>query len=68
MSHKSKTFIYTSVLSSRASCIAAIKVPRGKKMDYEQKECPGCGTIIDEGEAECPSCGESLIDNDDEVL
>lgn len=37
-------------------------------MDYEQKECPSCGTIIEEGEIECPSCGESLIDNDDEVL
>ncbi len=37
-------------------------------MDYDQKECPGCGTIIEEGEVECPSCGESMIDNDDEVL
>jgi len=37
-------------------------------MDYgEQKECPGCGTIIEEGEVECPSCGESFMDNDDEV-
>jgi len=37
-------------------------------MDYnEQKECPGCGTIIEEGEVECPSCGESFVDNDDEV-
>ncbi len=37
-------------------------------MDYEQRECPSCGTIIEEGEVECPSCGESLMDNDDEVL
>ena len=37
-------------------------------MDYdEQKECTGCGTIIEEGEVECPSCGESFVDNDDEV-
>lgn len=38
-------------------------------MEYEdQRECPSCGTIIEEGEVECPSCGESLIDDDDEVL
>ena len=36
--------------------------------DYdEQRECPSCGTIIEEGEVECPSCGESFLD-DDEVL
>jgi len=36
-------------------------------MEEEQRECPNCGTIIEEGEVECPSCGESFID-DDEVL
>ena len=33
----------------------------------DQRECPGCGTIMEEGEVECPSCGESFID-EDEVL
>lgn len=33
----------------------------------DQRECPACGTIIEEGEVECPSCGESFMD-DDEVL
>jgi len=36
-------------------------------MEDEQRECPNCGTIIEEGEVECPSCGESFID-EDEVL
>ena len=36
-------------------------------MEDEQRECPSCGTILEEGEVECPSCGESLVD-DDEVL
>ena len=36
-------------------------------MDFEQRECPGCGTVLEEGEAECPSCGVSLEDKD-EVL
>ena len=36
------------------------------KMEYEdQKECPSCGTIIEEGEVECPSCGENFIDEDE---
>ena len=35
-------------------------------MEYEdQKECPNCGTIIEEGEVECPSCGENFIDEDE---
>jgi len=37
-------------------------------MEFEdQRECPSCGTIIEEGEVECPSCGESFLD-EDEVL
>ena len=36
-------------------------------MEDEQRECPSCGTVLEEGELECPSCGESLVD-DDEVL
>ena len=37
-------------------------------MDFnEQRECPGCGTVLEEGEVECPSCGVSLEDKD-EVL
>ncbi len=37
-------------------------------MEYEeQRECPKCQTILEEGEVECPSCGESLVD-DDEAL
>lgn len=35
--------------------------------EQDQRECPNCGTIIEEGEVECPSCGESFID-EDEVL
>jgi len=35
--------------------------------ENDQRECPSCGTIIEEGELECPSCGESFID-EDEVL
>lgn len=31
----------------------------------EQKECPSCGTIIEEGEVECSSCGESFADDDE---
>ena len=35
-------------------------------MEYEdQRECPGCGAIIEEGEVECPGCGESLVDEDE---
>ena len=34
-------------------------------MEEEQRECPNCGTIIEEGEVECPSCGESFIDEDE---
>lgn len=35
-------------------------------MDYEeQRECPSCGTVLEEGEVECPSCGESFIDEDE---
>ena len=34
----------------------------------EQKECPSCGTIIEEGEVECPSCGESFEPDNDEPL
>ena len=33
----------------------------------EQRECPSCGTVLEEGEPECPSCGVSFAD-DDEVL
>ena len=33
----------------------------------EQRECPGCGTVIEDGEVECPSCGENFAD-DDEVF
>jgi len=33
--------------------------------EEDQRECPGCGTVIEEGEVECPSCGESLVDNDE---
>jgi len=33
----------------------------------EQRECPNCGTIIEEGEVECPSCGKSFIDEDEPV-
>ena len=36
--------------------------------DEDQRECPNCGTIIEEGEMECSSCGENLIDDGDEVL
>ncbi|MDP6648334.1 MAG: zinc ribbon domain-containing protein [Candidatus Woesearchaeota archaeon] len=37
-------------------------------MEYDdQRECPSCGTILEEGEPECPSCGENFVDNDDEV-
>jgi len=36
-------------------------------MDDMQRECPGCGNVLEEGETECSSCGESLFDND-EVL
>ena len=36
-------------------------------MEDEQRECPKCGTVLEEGEVECPSCGESFID-EDEVL
>ncbi|MBI2660389.1 zinc-ribbon domain-containing protein [Candidatus Woesearchaeota archaeon] len=36
-------------------------------MEDEQRECPNCGTVLEEGEPECPSCGESFID-EDEVL
>jgi RNA polymerase subunit RPABC4/transcription elongation factor Spt4 len=36
-------------------------------MEDEQRECPNCGTVLEEGELECPSCGESFID-EDEVL
>ena len=35
--------------------------------DQDQRECPSCGNVLEEGELECSSCGESLID-DDEVL
>jgi RNA polymerase subunit RPABC4/transcription elongation factor Spt4 len=34
-------------------------------MEEEQRECPNCGTILEEGEVECPSCGESFIDEDE---
>ena len=35
-------------------------------MEYDnQRECPSCGTVIEEGEVECPSCGESFIDEDE---
>ena len=35
-------------------------------MDYDdQRECPSCGTVIEEGEVECPSCGENLVDEDE---
>jgi len=34
-------------------------------MEEEQRECPSCGTIVEEGEVECPSCGESFIDEDE---
>jgi RNA polymerase subunit RPABC4/transcription elongation factor Spt4 len=32
---------------------------------YDQRECPSCGTVLEEGEAECPSCGESFTDEDE---
>ncbi|MBI2101309.1 hypothetical protein J4204_06245 [Candidatus Woesearchaeota archaeon] len=31
----------------------------------EQRECPSCGTILEEGELECPSCGENFVDDDE---
>jgi len=34
-------------------------------MDEYQRECPNCGTVIEEGDVECPSCGESFIDEDE---
>ncbi len=35
-------------------------------MDYDdQRECPSCGTVIEEGEVECPSCGENFVDEDE---
>ncbi|MBS3095963.1 zinc-ribbon domain-containing protein [Candidatus Woesearchaeota archaeon] len=34
-------------------------------MDEEQRECPSCGTVLEDGEVECPSCGESFIDDDE---
>ncbi len=34
-------------------------------MEEDQRECPNCGTVIEEGEVECPSCGESFIDEDE---
>ncbi|MBS3117247.1 zinc-ribbon domain-containing protein [Candidatus Woesearchaeota archaeon] len=34
-------------------------------MEEEQRECPNCGTVIEEGEVECPSCGESFVDEDE---
>ena len=39
----------------------------GGKMDFEdQRECPNCGTLIeDEEEVECQSCGHNLIDDDE---
>jgi RNA polymerase subunit RPABC4/transcription elongation factor Spt4 len=38
-------------------------------LEFEaQKECPGCGVIIEEGEIDCPSCGTSFEDKSDEVL
>ena len=36
-------------------------------MKYEERECPNCGTMVEEEEVECPSCGESFVD-EDEVL
>ena len=34
-------------------------------MEEDQRECPTCGTIIEEGEVECPACGESFVDEDE---
>ena len=34
-------------------------------MEEEQRECPNCGIVIEEGEVECPSCGQSFVDEDE---
>ncbi|MBI2659452.1 zinc-ribbon domain-containing protein [Candidatus Woesearchaeota archaeon] len=34
-------------------------------MEEEQRECPNCGTVIEEGEVECPQCGQSFVDEDE---
>lgn len=31
----------------------------------EQRRCPSCENLLEEGEEECSACGESLIDEDE---